>query len=142
MELLTNLWRDGQSATQISQQMDYLFTRSAILGKVQRMGLSSEEGVKPHAKYGPHWANSRRPDGYRRKPLPKSPAIAKPVLTPAEFMATIERSDAACSFAALARGMCRYPYGEPREADFAFCGRPAEGTYCAGHHRLTHQRPT
>lgn len=137
LELLTTLWRDGQSASYILQQLDYPFTRSAILGKVHRMGLSKQAGGKPHAKSGYHRVDNWRPDGFRRKALPKTPHLfAQP-----EIMARIERSEFACTFAQLGEGMCRYPFGAPGEADFAFCGRPADGTYCAGHHRLCYTTP-
>ncbi|MFC6487332.1 GcrA family cell cycle regulator [Nitratireductor sp. GCM10026969] len=43
---------------------------------------------------------------------------------------------------ALKTNECLYPIGDPKEAGFGFCGRPAgEGTrYCAFHHRLCHAR--
>jgi hypothetical protein len=34
----------------------------------------------------------------------------------------------------LAPGACHWPCGDPHEAGFAFCGRPArESPYCPGH---------
>lgn len=38
--LVTELWKDGHSAGQIEERMGGIFTRSAILGKVNRLGLS------------------------------------------------------------------------------------------------------
>jgi GcrA cell cycle regulator len=36
--------------------------------------------------------------------------------------------------------MCKFPIGDPAEADFAFCGRPScVGPYCLDHARLTYQ---
>jgi GcrA cell cycle regulator len=36
--------------------------------------------------------------------------------------------------------MCKYPIGDPTEADFAFCGRAsASGPYCQDHARLAYQ---
>lgn len=139
-ELLTSLWQDGQSATYIMLKMDYPFTRNAILGKVDRMGLSKQPGGKPHAKTGIHWGNSRRPEGFRRKALPKTPRpVAEPKIMAPEIIAIVERSEAACTFAQLGKDMCRYPYGEPQDADFAFCARHTKGTYCAGHQAACHQ---
>jgi hypothetical protein len=31
---------------------------------------------------------------------------------------------------------CKWPIGDPKAANFSFCGRPAEGRYCAAHERL------
>ncbi len=38
---------------------------------------------------------------------------------------------------------CRWPLGDPRSEDFAYCGlKPAEGhSYCAGHCRMAYRRP-
>lgn len=141
IEKLAALWKEGYSATQIILQLDHPFTRSAILGKINRLGLSGRVDVKPHAKAGNRFTN-RRPDGFRRKALPRAPIVAKmPIaLSPTELVAAIARSDDACSFAQLSNGMCRFPYSDPGAADFAFCGRPARGTYCTGHQQLCYRR--
>ncbi len=38
---------------------------------------------------------------------------------------------------------CRWPLGDPRSEDFAYCGlTPAEGrSYCAGHCRIAYRPP-
>lgn len=44
----------------------------------------------------------------------------------------------------LGRHSCRWPYGDPKEAGFGFCGRAViEGSsYCAEHdHRAHHSEP-
>lgn len=138
------LWSDGYTASQIALNLGET-TRNAVIGKLHRMGLTMNHrtpGVSikcdPTARM-PGSKIGRRPDGYRRNPLPKG--TVAPIHEPLPLIAAIERSDAACSFPELAEGMCRYPYGEPREADFAFCGRHADGTYCAGHHAIAYRRP-
>ena len=39
------------------------------------------------------------------------------------------------SMADLCGPACKWPIGDPKAADFSFCGRPTEGAhpYCAGH---------
>lgn len=41
----------------------------------------------------------------------------------------------------LTASSCRWPLGNPREADFHFCGlqRPPHQTYCSLHARLAYQ---
>ena len=35
---------------------------------------------------------------------------------------------------------CRWPLGDPKDKDFAYCGLPSNGgPYCAGHHRVAHR---
>ena len=139
IELLTKLWKDGQSAGRIALQLGHYFTRSAILGKVHRLKLSDDPTIKKHIHYGIPYTVGRRPDGYRRKALPKTLVvrITRPIIAPTQ-PEPIARTSAACAFAELAvgDGRCRFPFGEPRTPDFAFCGLPAHGTYCPGHAQL------
>lgn len=155
------MWVDGYSASEIGIAVGA--SRNAVIGKLSRLGLSSvsrTQGVTlkysllakvQGAKVGewqgypkpPTGRRNTRPDGFRRKPLPKNPQGGRPAhaFSPSALMVAIERSEAACSFAELSKGMCRYPYGDPREANFAFCGRHAAGTYCTGHHTIAYRRP-
>lgn len=137
------LWRAGYTASQIAIEIGGT-TRNAVIGKLHRAGLTMSHrtpGVKikcdPSARL-PGSKPGRRPDGYRRRALPKTP-IARPFAEP-EIIVLLGRNEAACTFAQLGRDTCRYPYGEPHAADFAFCGRSSEGrTYCSGHARICYQ---
>jgi hypothetical protein len=42
----------------------------------------------------------------------------------------------------LGEGMCRWPIGDPRSAEFAYCGAPAAKSYCAGHRAIAYMPPT
>lgn len=44
----------------------------------------------------------------------------------------------------LAAGMCRWPVGDPKNADFHFCGGPSDPglSYCEEHMRLAHSAST
>jgi GcrA cell cycle regulator len=46
-------------------------------------------------------------------------------------------------FEDIRESACRWPLGDPRSGDFAYCGlAPAEGqTYCAGHCRMAYRSP-
>lgn len=138
VELLTKLWKGGESAGKIALQLGHTFTRSAILGKVHRLKLSDDPTIKKHIHFGIPYTVGRRPDGFRRNALPKAPAVARVARPAYEPPMPVERNSAASTFAELATGdgRCRFPYGDPREADFAFCGRHADGTYCSGHTKL------
>lgn len=134
------LWKEGWSASQISIELGGA-TRNAVIGKLNRLGLTADSRLPGTMITAPSRAprNNYRPDGYRRKALPKGePSL---IYEPPALIAAIERSEAACTFAELSKGMCRYPYGEPQAPDFAYCGRSAKGTYCAGHHRLCYTTP-
>lgn len=141
--LLEKLWADGLSAGQIAPRMSK--TRSAILGKVHRLGLaprkvteraprtrkSSSLPLRPtRVGYGARSIVSLRP---RSAPaLNIVPRIVKELGIPAALR--VDLLD-------LREGMCRYPIGDPREEAFHFCGcRTEDGTsYCGFHDRITHQ---
>jgi hypothetical protein len=42
------------------------------------------------------------------------------------------------TLADLGDGMCRWPIGDPRSAEFAYCGAPAAKSYCAGHRAIAY----
>jgi GcrA cell cycle regulator len=119
-------WLDGYSASQIAQRLGGV-TRNAVIGKVHRLGLAGRTRPSRYMKpprsrsasrplrapvrrqaraFGiRHDPASRTPE--RRLPLPElGPAPPKPV--------TLE---------SLTSPSCRWPQGDPKAADFHFCGR-------------------
>ena len=48
------------------------------------------------------------------------------------------------SFQEIGRAACRWPFGDPGNGDFAYCGlEPADGRpYCAGHCRMAYRPPS
>lgn len=129
------LWKEGWSATQIALELGHA-TRNAVIGKLNRLGLNANSRLPGSMTTAPIRVRNRRPDGFRRKALPKDMPL--PVYEPP---GPTDRGEAACTFAQLGKDMCRYPFGDPHGADFAFCARPAKGTYCSGHARLCYQPP-
>jgi GcrA cell cycle regulator len=39
--------------------------------------------------------------------------------------------------AELTSHSCRWPIGDPKAADFSFCGQPAAGRYCVAHAQVS-----
>ncbi len=136
VETLTTLWRSGLSASQIARTLGAV-TRNAVIGKLHRLGMTGR--AKPSAPRRPHTARAPagRPRGQIRlaapRPLtttPRAPAHDGPGLVP--------------ELASLAAHACRWPIGDPKAADFSFCGRPVMGSrpYCADHDRRAHRAGT
>lgn len=72
VELLTKMWSEGQSASQIAKELGGV-TRNAVIGKVHRLGLSNRAGATPApAKTEP------KPAAPAAKPKPVPEADAKP----------------------------------------------------------------
>ena len=122
IDRLRILWRDGKTADQIARDLGQGISRSAVLGKVHRMGLS--QGRVPRA--APPIKVDPPPVRAARAPVQKAPL-------PEPGLATV---------LSVRRRQCRWPYGEPGAADFSLCGRPvARGAFCASHAAVAYRTP-
>jgi GcrA cell cycle regulator len=131
---LAKLWADGFSAAQIAKRLGGV-TRNAVIGKVHRLGLSGRGAPSRPAR--PARVSVPR----RRRPARPAPAVSRPLLMPSAAVV-----DPAADAPGLVRDVTgltahadRWPIGDPKAADFSFCGRVARGRYCAVHERLSVQ---
>lgn len=152
--LLDKLWREGRSCSQIAAEIGGV-SRNAVIGKLHRLGLNRvpRSGPKPSRPPKPESAatpprRAPKADVEKRAASPAAPrigpAVEATVSLPASTRVTI---------VGLRDSMCSWPIGDPRDADFAYCGaRRARGVlaypgakraiptpYCAEHHRIAHQ---
>ena len=137
VELLQKLWLEESSASLIAAELGGI-SRSAVMGKIHRLGLC---GSRPHASRVKQQPKPRPagPREYRLATIgstalraePKTaterePEIFKPVAVPVAKMLTV---------AALTQHTCKWPFGDSREGGFRFCGHDTlEGVpYCRYH---------
>jgi GcrA cell cycle regulator len=127
---LKTLWRDGYTAEKIARELAHGITRSAVLGKVYRLGLSSGRSspaprsavAKPKPIFARAAAHQARP--------PRDVRVENPVAM-VSGLATI---------LSVRRCDCRWPFGEPGAADFSLCGRPIErGAFCGTHAAIAYR---
>jgi len=143
VEALTRAWREGLSASQIARRLGGGLTRSAVIGKLHRLGLCG--GRKPCAPRAAVSAPST--PGLRARPGPASSKIVwlEPVLDAAVIVAPAgagSGSPPSAPGAKYLRDMgpreCRYGLGDPGIGAGhlqLFCAAPTQGhAYCA-HHR-------
>lgn len=144
--LLTQLWGNGKSASEIAEIIGNV-TRNAVIGKAHRLGLSGRPS--PIKKIAPSQATAvkveRRPAAAKRRevkaPKPEAPKSARVVMHP---KAQIDDAPAGgATILDLTERMCRWPIGDPRETSFRFCGRTRkEGMpYCTEHAAKAYQPP-
>lgn len=141
VEILSKLWLEGLSASQIAKQLGGV-TRNAVIGKVHRLGLSGR--AKPSR---PARAPARRPAAAKPKPRRASvPAVRRaprplPVPPPPPLEAKPMDNGEFATILTITDNMCKWPIGDPGSAEFRFCGRGAgKGeTYCSAHSRLAYQ---
>jgi len=155
VELLTKLWADGLSASQIATELGGWPAsspdggRNAVIGKVHRMGLSGrakEPGnsnfrAKPR-KARPKGTGMTRADRLMRG----NTALAYDYAVEESEAELIEIPlDQRKTLLQLTEKTCHWPIGDPGSGAFYFCGGEAPGAhdpYCAYHSRAAHQSPS
>ncbi|HVY83712.1 MAG TPA: GcrA family cell cycle regulator [Caulobacterales bacterium] len=133
---LKKLWAEGLSASQIAKQLGGV-TRNAVIGKVHRLGLAGRATPSRPAKRPVRAARPRvvGPTAPRIRPAATMPTVVIPQLEPMKL-----EDGRTATVLSLNESMCKFPIGDPNDADFAFCGRSAcGGPYCADHARLAYQ---
>jgi GcrA cell cycle regulator len=134
--LLRKLWAEGLSASQIAKQLGGV-TRNAVIGKVHRLGLAGRATPSRPAKRPVRPARPRiiGPTAPRLRPASNLPAVVIPHLEPLRG-----EDGRTTTVLTLNEQTCKFPIGDPTDADFAFCGRDAAGgPYCSDHARLAYQ---
>ena len=151
IELLQKLWLEGWSASRVARELAHGITRNAVIGKVYRLGLSRGAKALPGnvPASPPHPKAPRRP-AHRHATSPQvagntalalhpfvmeapAPQTVRGVVVPMSEPVTIVE---------LRESMCRWPIGDPAQAEFRFCGAkklPGQGPYCACHAGIAYQ---
>src|SRR5271166_5540238 len=145
VENLKRLALEGRSASVIAAELGAA-SRCAVIGKANRIGIRLNGDGRAAAT----------PPGARLAPLA---AIPRSKLAPKKQSSALsrepERKDAwtlgeaevgempRVKFEEIREFACRWPLGDPRTGDFAYCGlKPAKGhSYCAGHCRMAYRPP-
>lgn len=129
---LKTLFEEGKSATEISNVFGV--SRNAVCGKLSRLGLFRNGGIKPKPK-GP--AAIIKPKLRITQANTNSNGMRVSVVHgPAVFatLRTVDVEPRKIEFADLKPSDCRYPEGDPA----TFCGHPRleNSSYCMAHHAL------
>ena len=145
VELLKKLWSDGLSASQIAAELGGI-TRNAVIGKVHRLGLSgrakSPSSTAPRqrkARAHPHMMRVARPAMRGNTALAQ--AYDYEVEAEPELIDNVIPIGQRRNILELTEETCRWPIGDPGQADFFFCGGRTITTlpYCAFHSRVAYQ---
>ncbi len=141
VEILTKLWAEGLSASQIAARLGGV-TRNAVIGKVHRLGLSgrakpsrpktvSRAKTRPKTTVAPKPRVVRKPAAPKVQAPPAPPPIEAKPLPNGEFATVLTIRD----------HMCKWPIGDPGSSDFRFCGRKVKESepYCAAHCAVAYQ---
>ena len=161
IEDLKRLAHEGKSAAHIAVALG-VGSRNAVIGKASRIGIKLNGGGrrsargKTAARAGrSQWASAH----YTRLNPSDDGADAAPGRDPgiigsqpgaqgekeaAWMLGEVEIGEMRrVRFEEIHEYACRWPIGDPKSGDFAYCGlNPAEGqSYCAGHCRMAYRPP-
>jgi GcrA cell cycle regulator len=137
VEQLKSLFAAGLSCSRIANEIGV--TRNAVIGKVNRLGLSRPKGLPARKADG----EAKRPP-WRLKLISQHQLLARLPRAPLPRLEDIAIFDGrGCSLLELSPGKCRWPIHEPGEENFCFCGNAqlAGFPYCVGHARIAYKSP-
>jgi len=126
VSLLKKLWGEGKTAAEIAKELGGV-TRNAVIGKAHRLKLSN--------RISPIQQNNKKPvKAAEDKPVQKIVSVVNKAIRHPVNIKGVQLSE-------LKERMCRWPIGDPRDADFKFCGcDSAVGLpYCDDHAKAAYQ---
>jgi GcrA cell cycle regulator len=136
---LTRLWGEGLTTAEIGKRLG--ISKNAVVGKAHRLHLPARPspikrtGPRPQV-YRP--STPRQPSAPRAPSAPREPRVAtQAAQTSAAALRALANQPSAkrLPMMALSASTCRWPIGDPGDAEFHFCGeRSLDGKpYCSSH---------
>lgn len=145
-EKLTALSKEGLSAAEIARRLGGGVSRNSVLGKQHRLGLlnrprpSAPTTRRNPTLNGHSSASTKAAQKARLKVfgngMVQEEGEARPARDPVRV---IKDPPGLATCLTLGPHMCKWPIGEPSDADFTFCGKRTERTYCEVHHKRAYQ---
>jgi len=143
-EKLVELWRKGYSAGKIAMLLNNEVTRNAVIGKIHRLGLSADSGLRKQrrkaeastALYGNKRSKSKPgASSLRWNRMAPSEAIKFEPIPEGRFVELDIPLSQRRTIDTVEKGECRWPIGDPQHKDFHLCGAKAipSQPYCVYH---------
>jgi GcrA cell cycle regulator len=128
--LLKKLWGEGKSAAEIAKMLGGGLTRNAVIGKAHRLKLSN--------RISPIQQNNKK------AVAPAAKAAEEKKTPPAIIAKTVKKSTGGVKMVNLKERQCRWPHGDPKDADFHLCGDEIVPglPYCTDHAKMAYQVPS
>jgi GcrA cell cycle regulator len=145
VEALRRYFAAGLSCSRIANEIGV--TRNAVIGKMNRLGLSRPKEVIARQLRRERAARPARLKALWRPPRSQPTIVAQHAMLEAAFpdpqpcLEAIPINGRGCTLLELGQEKCRWPISSPGAADFCFCGNePVKGLpYCPGHARLAYR---
>ena len=155
VEDLKKLALEGKSASHISAALG-VGSRNAVIGKASRIGIKlSGGGVSARGKGAARAARLQWAPPHATRPNADAQrcgaaAARDPQVSPVDGRAAgrsfgvVEIGEMRrLRFEDIRESACRWPLGDPRSGDFAYCGLTPVGgqSYCAAHCQMAYRSP-
>jgi GcrA cell cycle regulator len=146
VEELKRHFNAGLTCSQIAREIGV--TRNAVIGKMNRLGLSRPKDVitaQQEHRRAARLSRQKPPRPWRPKRLD---IFEQREMLADAYPAAPQRAEevpiangCGCTLLELGSEKCRWPVGNPGVADFRFCGNaPVDGLpYCLGHARIAYR---
>ena len=139
VEQLKRCFDAGLTCSQIAREIGV--TRNAVIGKMNRMGLSRPRDLlAAQMRRAAKLARPRR-DSLRRLTVIAQRKMLREAFPQAQPEEIPIHNGRGCTLLELKQGQCRWPINEPGAENFCFCGNEAFAgfSYCAGHARIAYR---
>jgi len=140
------MWGQGKTAKQIAEVLGDGVTRNAVIGKAHRLGLSNRVSPVKEAVASKQKAQAEKKQAATKpaakKTVPPANSNSRTnIQRPLSAEEERRRAGGGVSMLDLKESMCRWPIGDPRDADFCLCGaRKMSGLpYCEDHAAVAYQ---
>ena len=130
---LRRMAAEGAWACEIGEALGR--SKNSVIGRSHRLGvqlLGGKSGPKPQQA-----AKPRAPCPVKSPVLPVERAVT--LVIPPIAPLPAETFPQMIRLVQLRERTCRWPYGDPKQDSFRFCGKETDGTgpYCAEHHAMS-----
>jgi len=139
---LKKLWLRGRSAGRMAKQWVGAATRTAVIGKVPRLGLSGRAAPSQPARatFRPSRPRPAQPTQAPSAPRRIEAVQPRAIVAAQSVPAPMPDLPGTATVMTLGAHMCKWPIGDPSSNEFSFCGRRAsESVYCVEHARVAYQ---
>lgn len=153
LKQLHDLAAQGRSSGQITTALGRDFTRSMVVGMAWRRGIQLtgqklkggkvtradmrkriERQAKPAQKAGSDGRKART----RHGPVSLAKAGIETIAIDKALPPEPPAPPQLVALRDLGLNQCRFPFGDPRDATFGFCGKHADGDWCAEHRAIVY----
>lgn len=146
VQKLIELWTAGRSASEVSRAFGGIVSRSAVIGKVHRLGIQRGAKTRHSPRSGnPRVPRTQGPKTFIARSLGSPVAVWAKGRFPAQITVDVDIAPTVVdepapieqrkTIATLTNACCRWPVGEPSDPEFHFCGatRIPGLPYCEPH---------